>query len=144
MTKTEPDSVKKDQKWGNSTWENINIARTDMDVYKKMNVFNCSPTLRFYLHWSPEPLMGNIEKPQSLMSRDAKLCQDILNQNVQTISLEVTDDVSQERKVIEGIIEPVDDYSDIKGSNISIDHGDSHNSTKYEFIMRLYLSLILE
>ena len=123
MTKTEPDSVKNDQKWGNSTWENINIARTDMDVYKKLNVFDCSPTLRFYLHWSPEPLISNIEKPQSLMSRDAKLCQDILNQNVQTISLEVTDDVSQERKIIEGIIEPVDDYSDIKDSNISFDHG---------------------
>ena len=144
MTKTEPDSVKKDQKWGNSTWENINIARTDMDVYKKMNVFECSPTLRFYLHWSSEALMGTIEKPQSLVSGDAKLCQDILNQNVQTISLEVTDDVSQEREVIEGIIEPVDDYSDMKGSNISFDHGDSHNSTKYEFIMKLYLPSILE
>ena len=78
------------------------------------------------------------------VNKIAELCQDILNQNVQTISLEVTDDVSQEREVIEGIIEPVDDYSDMKGSNISFDHGDSHNSTKYEFIMKLYLPSILE
>ena len=39
-------------------------------VYQQFNVFGNSPTLKFRLHWSPEPAKGMVERPRPLMPRD--------------------------------------------------------------------------
>ena len=62
LAEVDPERIKMEQKLKNSTWENITIDQNDMAVYQQFNVFGNSPTLKFRLHWSPEPAMGMVER----------------------------------------------------------------------------------